>query len=496
MTSARSPRLQGSLLAAVSVSLALGSCLGLGACRGRKPLPVKADGGPVVEVVAPPSKPRTDSEPPAAPLTPEREPNDSRELAQALELGRVAQAGGSVVGTTGVRGSLAPPTAQAAGKGDDDFYALVLPPEPQLVRIELSTGPRADVSLELLDAQGARMALIDERGRGEGERLGNLLPAPGQALYLRVRGSVAGQKEQADADYKLLVTAAPAPSGGEREPDDTPQSATRLEGPAGTGALAWRRDEDVWVIGLAEAMGRRVAPEAPPPGLASAAVLRLELDAPGVLPTVKVQIEKADAAGVTADGGAAAPSLSTALELTAPSAGELRLRNIGVPAASARAFVTIRGASFQKPPGAERYHLRLAVEPALEAAEIEPNDDCARATPVTVTDGEELVRGFLWPGDSDCFRLVPPGPAPQRWKLQLSVPADECKAALELVRPEPGKPAAAPTAGTATAEPAPPLVVRTRGDVLVRVVGQRRSTCFREPYRLSAQVEPDSGGAP
>ncbi|MFO0579629.1 MAG: hypothetical protein U1A78_36990 [Polyangia bacterium] len=492
MTSARSPRLQGSLLVAVCLSSALGSGLGLGGCRGRKPLPVKADGGPVVEVVAPPTRPRPDSEPPAAPLAPEREPNDSRELAQAIELGRAPQAGGSVVGTTGVRGSLAPPTAQAAGKGDDDFYALLMPPEPQLVRIELSTGPRADVSLELMDAQGARMALVDERGRGEGERLGNLLPAPGQTMYLRVRGNVAGQKEQADADYKLLVTAAPAPSGGEREPDDTPQAATRLEGSAGTGALAWRRDEDVWVIGLAEAMGRRVAADAPPPGLAAAAVLRLELDAPGVLPTVKVQIE---AAGANADGGAKAP-LSTALELTAPSAGELRLRNIGVPAGSARAFVTIRGASFQKPPGAERYHLRLAVEPALEAAEIEPNDDCARATPVTVIDGEELVRGFLWPGDSDCFRLVPPGPSPQRWKLQLSVPADECKAALELVRPEPGQQAPAPAGGTATVEPAPPLVVRTRGDVLVRVVGQRRSTCFREPYRLSAKVEPDSGGTP
>jgi hypothetical protein len=490
--------LQRSLLVAVC----LGACLGQGACRGRKPLPVKADGGPVVEVVVPPSKPRPDSEAQAAPLVPEREPNDSRELAQALEPGRPAQAGGSSASTSGVRGSLAPPTAMTAGKGDDDFYALVLPGEPQLLRIELATGPRADVSLELLDMQGMRMALVDERGRGEGERIGSLLPGPDQTLYLRVRGNVAGQKEPADAEYKLLVTAAPAPSGSEREPNDTPQGATRLQGSAGTGALAWCRDEDVWVIGLAEALGRRAAPDAPLPGLASAAVLRLELDAPGVLPLVRVQLEKAEADGAgggTAHGGGTAPQLSTALELTAPAAGELRLRNIGIPAGSARAFVTIRGASFQKPPGAERYHLRLAVEPALEAAEVEPNDDCTRATPVTVTDGEELVRGFLWPGDIDCFRLVPPGPAPQRWKLQLSVPADECKAALELVRPEPGRPAPpAPAAsGSATAaEPAPPLVVRTRGDVLVRVVGQRRSTCFREPYRLSAQVEPDSGSAP
>lgn len=480
------------------LALLLVGCFDLWGCQWRKPLPVTRDAGPVVEVVEPPVRPKQGAafDTPATALIEEREPNDGPEQAQEL-----APSPGSTAGQGyGVRGSLAAPTAQAAGKGDDDFYQLNLPMEALLLRAELSTGPKADVSLELLDDQGKRIALVDERGRGEGERLGNLLFGPSQRVHLRVRGSVAGLTDAADAAYRFLLVPGPAPSGSEREPNDTALTATPVTGTALAGSLAWRRDEDVWVIGLAEAMGRRAQPGSPPPGLVTDAVLRVELDAPGLLPAVKVQLEAATAAAppAVADGGAAAPQLTTAVELSGAAAGELRLRNVGIPAGSARAYVTVRAASFQKPPGAERYHLRLSVEPALEAAEVEPNDDCARATPLTVTDGEEQVRGFLWPGDVDCYRLKPPSPAMHRWKLSLSVPADECKASLELVRAEGGKPVAEPGAPGTTnpAGAAAPLALRARGDVLVRVAGQRRSTCFREPYRLSVQVEPDGGGAP
>jgi hypothetical protein len=481
----------------LQLALLLAGCFDLWGCKWRKPLPVTRDAGPLVEVVEPPvrQKPSAGLDTPATALAEEREPNDAPEQAQEL-----APSPGSPSGQAfGIRGSLAAPTAQAAGKGDDDFYQLILPMDPLLLRAELSTGPRADVSLELLDEQGKRIALIDERGRGEGERLGNLLFGPSQRVHLRVRGS-AGATDAADAAYRLQLTPASAPSGSEREPNDTALTATPVTGTTLTGALAWRRDEDVWVIALAEAMGRRAQPGVPPPGIAADAVLRVELDAPGVLPAVKVQLEAATAAAPTAavDGGTAAPQLATGVDLGAASAGELRLRNVGIPAGSARAYVTVRAASFQKPPGAERYHLRLSVEPALEAAEVEPNDDCARATPLPVTDGEDQVRGFLWPGDVDCYRLKPPSPAMHRWKLQLSVPADECKASLELVRAEGGKPTSEPGAQGApsTGGAVAPLALRARGDVLVRVVGQRRSTCFREPYRLAVQVEPDGGGTP
>lgn len=482
----------------LQLALLLAGCFDLWGCQWRKPLPVTRDAGPVVEVVEPPVRPKpgAGSDTPATALADEREANDGPEQAQEL-----APSPGSPAGQGyGVRGSLAAPTAQAAGKGDDDFYQLSLPMEPLLLRAELSTGPKADVSLELLDDQGKRIALIDERGRGEGERLGNLLFGPSQRVQLRVRGSVAGMTDAADAAYRLLIVPAPAPAGSEREPNDTALTATPVTGTTLAGALAWRRDEDVWVIGLAEAMGRRAQPGAAPQGLTADAVLRVELDAPGMLPAVKVQLEAATgtAPPTAVDGGVAAPQLTAAVDLSAASAGELRLRNVGIPTGSARAYVTVRAASFQKPPGAERYHLRLSVEPALEAAEVEPNDDCARATPLLVTDGEDQIRGFLWPGDVDCYRLKPPSPAMHRWKLQLSVPADECKASLELVRAEGSKPTAEPGAqgdGKAGGAAAP-LALRARGDVLVRVVGQRRSTCFREPYRLSAQVELDGGGAP
>lgn len=468
----------------------------LAACNLRKPLPRRLDGGPVVELVE--AKPPVPGGParspgPTPPLGEEHEPNDDLEHAQPLVAGQ------------GIAGSLAAPTALGAGKGDDDYFAYRTAAALQQVRIAVAGSPLADLQLELLTGQGQRMALVDERGRGEPEVLQSLVLAANQTFYLRVRGTVAATaKGAADYGYQLTVEAVPAPPGSEQEPNDTPVAASPAVGVDLTGALSHRRDEDYWVVSLPEAVGRRVTDSAgATEGLRAPAVLRVELSTPYVVPSVRVLVEAAPrpAAELDAglapppDGGAPVAPLLTPLVEVAASRGvqELRLRNLTLPAGSARAFIAVRGTSFIRPPGESRYHLRLTVEPELEDAEVEPNDDCAQASLLKLTAvgggrSEGELAGFLWPGDLDCFRLRPPSPGPAEWQLKLSLPGGDCQAALELGR------GSDPTV-KGTPDGAGGLNVRARGELLVRVSSRDRKTCFDAPYKLSARQTPDAGGA-
>ena len=134
----------------------------------------------------------------------------------------------------------------------------------------------------------------------------------------------------------------------------------------------------------------------------------------------------------------------------------------------------MRGLSFIRPPGEARYHLRLTVEPELEDAEVEPNDDCAQASLVKLAavaggPSEGEIAGFLWPGDVDCFRLRPPSAGPAQWQLKLALPGGDCQAALDLGRGND------PTA-KAVPDGAGGLGVHARGDPprLGRAVGRHR----------------------
>ena len=483
---------------ATTRGLIAASLLGLSTllcCNLRKPLPRRPDAGPVVELVE--ARPRVVGSPaasavPAVPLGDEHEPNDDPEHAQLLASGQ------------GIAGSLAAPTALGAGKGDDDYFVFHSAATVEQVRIGVTGRPSADLQLELLTGLGQRVALADERGRGEGETLQNLALAPNQTFYVRVRGSVAATgKGAAEYGYELTLAAAPAPPGSEQEPDDTPLTASPALGVDLSGALSFRRDEDYWVIALPEAVGRRAADPAGA-GLRAPVVLRVELSTPFVVPSVRVLVQAAPPPRPTAeqdagpaapaDGGAAAPGLTPLLEVGASrGVQELRLRNLTLPAGSARAYIAVRGLSFIRPPGEARYHLRLTVEPELEDAEVEPNDDCAQAGLVKLaavaggrSEGE--IAGFLWPGDADCFRLRPPSSGPAQWQLKLALPGGDCQAALDLSR------GGDPTA-KASPDGAGGIGVHARGELLVRVSSRDRKTCFDAPYKLSVHHAPDSGSA-
>lgn len=390
--------------------------------------------------------------------------------------------------------------------GADDWYLITTGASaaPEQLRIELQGSPQTELSLDLLDGEPLKeapppgskpmpFAHIDERGRGESERV-SIGVRPGQKLLVRVRGNVASGAKPEAATYKLLLSTSPAPSGNEVEPNETPELATPVASADLTGTLPWHGDEDFWVLNLADALERRPpSPSAGKPlaGLKSDAILRIELKTPGATPNLRVFLLDAEKEGAPPDTSDVPNfrKLKLLLDLTAPKGvQELRLRNVGLSAGSARAFV---GVHTQAPPTSKgsaespRYSLRLSVEPVLEDAESEPNDDCAtQAGAVSLSaQGEGSVAGFLWPGDSDCFKLR--GGNGTRFSVQLQLPGagTDCKAALEWVRSD-GVDLLPADGGTGS------LQLRTRrGDALFRVQSRDNKTCFDAPYRLLVRSE-------
>lgn len=541
------------LHAAASSAAGLSLLASAGGCDWRKPLPHRPDAGPPVQLVDPQAKAaagtpdrgaaRSPGGAPQAPLylVEEHEPNDDAEHAQPVAPGR------------GIRASLAPPTSMGAGKGADDYYLITAGPGsgPQLLNITTTTGPQIDLQLDVYSppqpgGAGTRTPAplwhIDERGRGEGERISGLSVKPGQALLVRVRGAVAPSPTPTGTtgvtpapppslDYQLGVAQAAAPLGSELEPNDTYETASPAHGSELSGTLTGRGDEDFWVVGLADALYRpgrgsdgqsgETAAEKPPAGLKTDAILRVEARTPGNTPALRVWVEPASdgtAPGAAATGAVPFDKLRFIGDFLATKGGkELRLRNLPLPKGSARAFISIRGAG--SPTGAakeggripndSRYSLRVTVEPPLEGGEIEPNDDCELATPLLLTphgggatgspggsaaDGQ--MAGFLWPGDVDCYRITtkaeggtrpPTAGSPQQVTVKLALPGPgaDCDATLEVV-----KAAGVDVLPTEKGAHAP-LQLRARGDVHIRVLGRDRG-CAQAPYQLTVSATSES----
>ncbi len=467
-------------------------------CNWRKPLPRERDAGPPVEIL----QGRPDAQSPnksgvkvlqaaAVSFIDEHEPNDDADHAQPIPL--------IFGGSRGLRGSLAPPTALGAGKGADDWYTLTTPAGPavQQLRIELASGPEADLQLDLYDRSrpGSLKAFghMDDHGRGEAEQAILGVRAQ-QELLLRVRGNVAtSAPELAAFNYQLVLSLAAAPFGSESEPNDTPEQANAATGPDLSGTLPWRGDEDFWVLNLDAALYRRptgTLPGEAPTGLKSDAILRVELKTPGVSPSLRILLEPEaqSSADASSAGTSAFRKLKFLLDLSAPKGTtELRLRNIGLPAGTARAFIGVRTPSPPVFKGtlSPRYQLRLSVEPPLEDAESEPNDECSleHSNLVAVSSksgtAEASIAGFLWPGDVDCYRIHA-ADTPRRLAIQLALPGagSDCRATLDWVSSPGVERLPDADAGTAT------LFLRARSEALVRVQNREHKTCFDAPYRL------------
>jgi hypothetical protein len=127
--------------------------------------------------------------------------------------------------------------------------------------------------------------------------------------------------------------------------------------------------------------------------------------------------------------------------------------------------------------------LRLGVEPPLDGAEREPNQDPGHATALALSGGTGQLSGFLWPGDADVYRVQ--GAAPNDFVSFDVEGVDKVDLKLERLGAD-GKPfLKADDAGVGQGESLPPARL---GDGLVRVSARAHDTAFDAPYRLTATV--------
>jgi len=409
----------------------------------------KHDGGPSVVVVER-QRPKAAEAGPAlgsVPVVEEQEPNDTVERAQPFEFPKGAQ------------GHMGPPQPGKRGPvGDADVYQWLVAGEGrQAARVVLTPVAGIKLGLEVLDGDGARVA---SGGEGEGGIVivPNLAVEAGRTYYLRVaeRGKPAGAAQP----YRLVATTAALAEGEELEPNGDAAHATPLGGSEATGFYGAPRDED-WL---------RVAPQAPPEG----ATLRVDLEGvDGVTPALRV-VDAAGATLVDAKGARSQP---------------LTLRN--APLRPDGVFVVVRaeaGSSAEL-----RWLVRVQVEPPVPLAETEPNDTPDKATVVTLggagvgENAATVVRGFLWPGDADCWR----GKVAGSGELRVEVaPPEGAKVDLKLeVLGIAGKPRlVVDDAGAGQPEILPTWYPGS--EVMVRVSARAKESLVEAPYQLSWQIAP------
>jgi hypothetical protein len=414
----------------------------LSGCNHRQPIKVRGDAGPNVEVVEP-DKRRPDQ--PKQPLVDEKEPDDDVAHAQPMEPGK------------GIRGTL--------GAKDVDVYSWMDPGSPRdmnvgfdYARVELTGVPGIDLALDVLDGDGKRLMTVNDGGPGEYEVIPNVGVDPAHTYYFRVH-EAGVPKGDATHPYELTVATWKAADSDEREPNDDVAHATPIKLTTGTsgdasGFFGRKHDEDWLSLALLGV-----------PAKDNRATLRLELaPAQDVATSLKVLAGKelfAEARGAKND--------------------ELRLRNVGVDTSSGAVAIALRAVDGRSADA--RWVLRIGIEPPLDGAEREPNNDVAHATPMTLQSGTAQLAGFLWPGDADVYRVqgVPP-------EAQLAFDVDGVdKVDLKLERlGADGKSwVRADDAGVGQGELLPPAKA---GEALVRVSGRARDTAFDAPYRLTATM--------
>ncbi|HEX4462519.1 MAG TPA: hypothetical protein VIA18_31295, partial [Polyangia bacterium] len=438
----------------------------LAACSARKPIAVRGDGGPAVEVVEA-EKHAPDRV--KLPLVDEQEPDDTVASAQPMTPG------------SGIRGSMAAPKAAGAKTvGDDDYYSWMAPgaaAAPDMgfsyARVELTGVAGLDLVLEVLDGDGKRLVSANDGGPGEPELIPNVGVDPAHTYYVRVHEAGVAKGDPTHP-YELTVQTFAAAAGEEREPNDDPAHATPVRltnGTTGeaTGFFGRKHDEDWLRLSLAGV-----------PAKDGRATLRVELvPVDGVAVALKVQPDVAVAPGVKPTTKAdKAPAFA---EARAGKNEELRLRNVGVDVAGGTALIALRATEGKSTE--TRWQVRLGLEPPLDGAEREPNGDVAHATSLVLNGGTAQLAGFLWPGDADVYRVT--GATPDTFVTVEVEGVDKVDLKLERLGADGKAQAKADDAPAGQGEMLPPAKL---GDGLYRVSARAHDTAFDAPYRIIATV--------
>jgi hypothetical protein len=472
----------------------------------------------------------------------EKEPNDRPE--QALTLGRDATVSASL--------------GADPSKPDEDWYRLA-PAGPHVADVTVSGIPGGDVLLEVYDAPGIRSAGINSAGDGKPERFPNLYVE--RERWVRV---VSARKGTGGA-YTLELRYHAHEEGVEREPNDRAVDASPLQmGQAVMGFLGHAGDEDWYRLELPEpppsaiptpapepapapAPGPETAPGETPPGEAPAPEgaatpppsetppsdtgAQAQQQPPGSAP-FQVPVPVPGQGGLQAAVPEEPPAVALKIELTAVegvrtelsvlSAAEaplfttpkgkegegFALRNIGVRASDRVVYLVVKSGWSGTGKDAKRgfnsekaYTLTVSLEEAGANAELEPNDELYKATPLPLSGFKE---GFLSPkGDMDHFVLKTTEPVlaklelggVERLDLELSViepPTGDGQKETVVQRVNDG----------AIKEPERLNNVACNGTCYFRVQGVARKVENKwvrdyenaeQPYRLSVTTVPDNG---
>ena len=462
----------------------------------------------------------------------ETEPNDRPE--QALVLAQDATVSASL--------------GADPSKPDEDWYRLA-PASPRVADVSVSGIPGGDVVLEVYDAPGVRSASINSEAVGKPERFPNLFVE--HERWVRV---VSARKGTGGA-YTLEVRYHAPEDGVEREPNDRAVDATPLQlGQSVAGFIGHTGDEDWYRLELPEpAPGSSPAPApapsdaSPPPAPTPGTEAPLGEDSgvgteasaaaepapvapePGTPLDVPIPVPQKTAAAAPVPEEPAMVALKIELggiegvrpELSVLSAAEaplfttkgnegeaLSLRNVGVRASDRVVYLVVKSGWSGTGKEARRgfnpekaYTLVVTQEEAGANAELEPNDELYKATPLPLAGYKE---GFLSPkGDVDNFVLRSPEPVlarvelsgVERMDLELSViqpPEGEGQKEAVLQRANDG----------AIKEPERLNNVACSGTCYFRVQGASRkvdgkwvrdSENAEQPYRLSITTVPDDG---
>jgi hypothetical protein len=471
----------------------------------------------------------------------EKEPDDRPE--QALTLARDATVSASL--------------GADPSKPDEDWYRLA-PSTPRVADVSVSGIPGGDVVLEVYDAPGVRSANLNSAGVGKPERYPNLY-VEGER-WIRV----ASARKGTGGAYTLEVRYHVPEDGVEREPNDRAVDATPLQlGQTVAGFIGHAGDEDWYRLELPEptqaAPGSAVptpdvndagstptAPAAPAPTEANVPPTEsapgqpaepseedpsataqqepppsepLQVPIPLPLPNQPAPVPeeppavalKIDLVGV--EGVRTELSVLTAAEAplftTKSIEGEgLSLRNVGARATDRVVYLVVKSGWSGTGKDARRgfntekaYSLTVTLEEAGANAELEPNDELYKATPLPLAGYKE---GFLSPkGDVDNFVLKTAEPVLARVELsgvervdvELSViqpPEGEGQKETVLQRANDG----------AIKEPERLNNVACSGTCYFRVQSASRKQDGKwvrdyenaeQPYRLSISTVPDDG---
>jgi len=375
----------------------------------------------------------------------EKEPNERPD--QALTLAREAVVSAAL-------------SADPA-KGDEDWYRLA-PPSPRTAELTVSGIPGGDVTIEVYDRDRNRLGGVNSEGEGKPERYPNLYVegeryvrvAPARkgsggsyTLTLTYRRPNDGEEREpndravdstplalgqtvaayighaGDEDWYRIELPAQEPSTPPAPTEGTPPAPT----PAPTEGAAPPAPEGTPSSPPPEGATPPAEGSTPPPGGAptppaagtgtesptgaAAPTAEAKPAEPVEPPGVALKIELSSIEGVRPELAVLSAAEAPLFSLRASKEGEsLTLRNIGVRATDKVVYVVVKSGWVGSGKEAKRtynatnpYTLSVSLEEAGANAELEPNDELYKATPIQ---GSGFKEGFLAPkNDVDYYAL-------------------------------------------------------------------------------------------